>query len=253
MSDVSKGIEKTTKTLESDVKGSKNRSSSEQESHYKGHRQRLRERFLNSARNSLPDYELLEIILFATNPRSDVKPIAKRLLKEFKNFAQILNASQRDLMKVEGMNISSVSALYASREAAERLLKSEIDKKSVLQSWNSVVNYCRLTMGYLKQEQFRILFLDKQNQLIADELQEEGTIDKVHIYPRKVVKRVLELEASSIVLVHNHPSGSLIPSKADIDITIEIIKAVSVIGVTVHDHMIISHSSHYSFKNHKLI
>lgn len=227
--------------------------SSDQGDHRRGHRKRLRERFLKSKKNSFPDYELLEIILFATNSRLDVKPLAKRLLKEFKSISGIVNASENDLMKVEGINSSAVVALHAGKELAERILKSEVEGKPVLQSWSSVVNYCRIAIGYLKKEQFKILFLDKKNQLIGDELQEEGTIDRVHIYTREIVKRALELGASSLILVHNHPSGNLVPSKADIDITKEIIRAVETIGVSVHDHIIVSSLSHYSFKSHRLI
>jgi len=224
----------------------------EMKPHYHGHRKRLRERFLKEPKG-LADYEILEVILFAASSRSDVKPLAKELIAEFGSLAKVLTADIAVLGKVEGMNENAVAAIKTVREAASRLLYTAAKEKSVLNSWLKLLDYCRAEMGHLKIEQFRILFLNSKNMLIADEVQGEGTINHTLAYPREIVKRALELSASSIILVHNHPSGDPSPSRADIDLTQQIIAAAKSLELKVHDHLIISETEHYSFKSNGLI
>ncbi|MCE3231947.1 MAG: hypothetical protein K0R98_204 [Rickettsiaceae bacterium] len=221
--------------------------------HYTGHRQRLRERFLAGKKGSLPDYEVLEILLFSSHPRGDVKPLAKDLIARFGSLPKVLNAHPSELLTIKGMNESAVAQLRAVQEAAERLLKEDVIEKPVLQSWKALLDYCRASMGHLNGEQFRILFLNRKNMLISDELQETGTVDQTPVYPREVVKRALQLEASSIIMVHNHPSGDTAPSKADIVLTKQIQQAAATIGVILHDHLIVSSKGHYSFKTNGII
>lgn len=221
--------------------------------HYLGHRKRLRERFLKSGGQGMADYEILEILLFPASPRRDVKPLAKTLIDHFGSFARVLTAPEEELLKFGGMNESAVSAIKIARESANRLLSAEIQERPIIQSWKALLDYCRATMSFNKNEQFRIFFLDKKNKLIADELQQEGTVDHTPVYPREVVKRALELAASSIILVHNHPSGDPTPSKADIEMTREIKQAVGTVGIIIHDHLIIAGSKHYSFSGNGLI
>lgn len=225
----------------------------EQKPHFHGHRARLRERFLGAKPGSLPDYEILEMLLFSAMPRADVKPLAKALLAEFGSFARVISAAPEELKKIPGTGDAVVAALKVTQDAALRLLLDEVKEKPVLQSWKALLNYCRASMGYNKTEQFRIFFLDRKNQLLADELQQQGTVDHTPVYPREVVKRALELGASAIILVHNHPSGDPTPSRADIDMTKKIIEAAAPLSVAVHDHLIIGATEHYSFKSHGLI
>jgi len=225
----------------------------EEKPHYHGHRQRLRERLLKSKLGSLPDYEILELLLFPSHPRGDVKPLAKMLISQFGSFAKVITTDPEVLKKVPGVTDSVITMLRMVQESAVRLIKDDITTQPILQSWKALLDYCRATMGHLNTEQFRILYLNKQHMLIADELQEVGTIDRAAVYPREVVKRALVLEAAAIILVHNHPGGNTKPSKADIDITKQIMQAASVIGVELHDHLVVSSSSHYSFKSNGLI
>lgn len=221
--------------------------------HYVGHRQRLRERFLSSPKGTLPDYELLEIMLFAASPRSDVKPLAKQLLLRFGNLAGVITAHTDELKTIKGINEITVAQLKVVQDMAERLLKQKVEEKPILQSWKALLDYCRASMGHLKKEQFRLIFLNKKHMVIADELQEFGTIDQTPVYPREVVKRALQLEASAIIMVHNHPSGDTMPSLADIQMTKQIIQSTESVGITLHDHIIISSQSHYSFRAHGVI
>ncbi len=225
----------------------------EEKPHYLGHRKRLKERLLQGGAGSLPDYELLEILLFSGNPRGDVKPLAKALIAAFGSFARALSAPSEALEKIPGMGETTIATLLAVREAALRLLKEEISKQPVLQNWKALLDYCRASMGYNKTEQFRILFLDKKNKLIADELQQEGTVDHTPVYPREVVRRTLELGASSIIVVHNHPSGDPTPSKADIEMTGKISHALAAVGCTLHDHVVIGAREHFSFAAHGML
>src|ERR687884_1221842 len=203
--------------------------------HYLGHRDRLRARFTEAGGDGLPDYELLELVLFRSIPRRDVKPIAKEILKRFGTFAEALAAPPQRLMEVEGVGESVVTDLKIVEAAARRLAKGAVAKRPVLSSWSAVLDYCRTAMAFAEKEQFRLLFLDKRNALIADEVQQSGTVDHTPVYPREVVKRALELSASALILVHNHPSGDPTPSAADVSMTRDIIDVAKPLGITVHD------------------
>jgi DNA repair protein RadC len=221
--------------------------------HYLGHRERLRARFSESGGEALPDYELLELLLFRSIPRRDVKPLAKELIKRFGTFAEVLAAPPGRLMEVAGMRDTVVSDLKIVEAAARRLAKGEVARRPILSSWASVLDYCRTAMAFMDKEQFRLLFLDKRNALIADEVQQSGTIDHTPVYPREVVKRALELSASALILVHNHPSGDPTPSPADIKMTREIIDVAKPLGIAVHDHIIVGRDGHASLKGLRLI
>ena len=225
----------------------------EENPHYLGHRARLRERFLGAGGDALPDYELLELILFSARPRGDVKPLAKNLLKTFGSFAKVINADDAALRNVDEVGDAVIAALKTIRIATQRLIKSEIDDQPVIQSWTALLDYCKLVMGSSKVEEFRVLFLNHRHALIADEVMQRGTINHTPVYPREIVKRALELSAAAIILLHNHPSGDPTPSKADIDITQKIIDAAATVNVTVHDHVIITSTGHYSFKSYGVI
>ena len=221
--------------------------------HYTGHRKRLRERFLSHGPEALADYELLEMILFPAKPVGDVKPMAKALLASLGSFRQVLLADRTALMKVEGVSDAAVVAIKTAKAAAERLLKEEVADRPVIKSWTQLLDYCRLHIGYNQNEEFHVLFLDRKLQLLLDERQQRGTIDHTPVYPREVVKRALELGASSLILVHNHPSGDVNPSKADVDVTKQIIDAARPLAIEIHDHLIIGPKKHFSFKSKGLI
>lgn len=217
-----------------------------------GHRARLRERFLKSP-EALPDYELLEIILFPARPVGDVKPLAKMLLAEFGSLSGVMHAGERQLLAVPGANEAAVAAIKAVGVAAQRLLKAEATDRPVLQSWQAVLDYCQLKLAHQPHEEFHVLFLDRKFGLLADELQQKGTVDQAPVYPREVVKRALELGASGMILIHNHPSGDTTPSKADIQITNQIVEAAKALSINVIDHIIIGRKQPYSFKSHGLM
>lgn len=219
----------------------------------KGHRQRLRERFLKAGPEALAEYEMLEMILFAAHPRGDVKPLAKKLLHRFGSFAKTVHAPATELAQVNGMGEAAISALKIVEAAAIKLLREEAAKGPIISSWTALLDYCQLTMAQKQIEEFRILFLNQKNALIADEVQQRGTIDHTPVYPREVIKRALELGAASIILAHNHPSGDPTPSAADIDITKQIVEAGRVLNISIHDHLIIGKFGHYSFKSHDLL
>ena len=218
-----------------------------------GHRQRLRDRFRKGGADALPDYELLELILFRALPRRDTKTLAKTLIARFGSFAEVVTAPEPRLKEIEGAGDAVVTELKLVRAAALRLTRSEIMQRPALSSWAQVLDYLRAAQGFEHREQFRILFLDKKNHLIADEAQQQGTIDHTPVYVREVVKRALELSATAIVLVHNHPSGDPTPSRADIDMTKQIVAAAKPLGVAVHDHIIVGRDGHASFRALKLI
>lgn len=220
---------------------------------YHGHRKRLRERLLATNVDGVQDYELLEVLLYAGNPRGDTKPLAKKLIKQFGSLARVISAPADELLKCDGMGEAAAVSLVVVREAALRLIKLDIEEKPILQSWKALLDYCRASMSLNRTEQFRIFFLDTKNQLIADELQQEGTVDHTPVYPREVVKRAIALGASAIILAHNHPSGDVTPSKADIDMTRKIKEAASSIGIKLHDHLIIGGAKHYSFASNNLL
>lgn len=221
--------------------------------HYHGHRDRLRERFTAAGPDALPDYELLELLLFRLIPRVDTKPIAKALLSRFGTLAEVLGAPVALLQEVKGIGPSVAVDLKVIATAAQRMARSEIRGREVLSNWTQLLDYCRSAMAFENREQFRILFLDKKNVLIADEVQQVGTVDHTPVYPREVVKRALELSASAVILVHNHPSGDPTPSRADIEMTKEIIDAGKRLGVAVHDHIIIGRKGNASMKGLLLI
>ena len=220
-----------------------------EEPHYVGHRQRLRERFRSGGRAGLHDYELLELVLFRAIPRRDVKALAKQLIEKFGGFAEVISADPERLEEVDGVGEAVVTELKIVQEAALRLAQTRILDRPLLSSWSAVIDYCNASMAYSPKEQFRILFLDRKNVLIADELQQEGTIDHTPVYPREVIKRALEVGASSIILVHNHPSGDPAPSRADIEMTKQIIEAARPLKITIHDHLIIGKADHASFRS----
>jgi len=218
-----------------------------------GHRERLRERFRTGGAAALPDYELLELVLFRTNARGNTKPIAKGLIARFGTFAEVLGAEPERLMEVEGVGAAVAQDLKLIQAASLRLARGEVMHRPLLASWKAIVDYCRAAMAFETREQFRILSLDKKNQLIADEVQQQGTVDHTPVYTREVIKRALELASTAIVLVHNHPSGDPTPSLADIDMTKKIIQAGEKLGVLVHDHLIIGKKDHVSFRSLQLI
>jgi DNA repair protein RadC len=221
--------------------------------HYHGHRERLRERFHSAGPDALSDYELLEMVLFTAQPRRDMKPLAKSLLRKFGSFAETVHAPEARLREVDGMGEASITQLKLIAAAASRIAKGQLQQRTLLSSWNDVIDYCRTSMAFADKEQFRLLFLDKRNQLIADEVQQVGTVDHTPVYPREVIKRALELSATAIVLVHNHPSGDPTPSQADIQMTRAIIDIATPLGISVHDHIIVGRNGHASLKRLKLI
>jgi DNA repair protein RadC len=221
--------------------------------HFHGHRERLRTRFREAGVDALADYELLELLLFRALTRRDVKPLAKALLARFGSFAEVISAPPARLAEVDGLGEAAIAELKIVQAAANRLARGEVKRRTVLSSWSSVLDYCRSTMAFADREQFRILFLDKRNQLIADEVQQTGTVDHTPVYPREVVKRALELSATAIVLVHNHPSGDPTPSRADIQMTKQIAEIAKPLGVDVHDHIIVGRDGHVSLKGLRLI
>jgi len=225
----------------------------ENKPHYHGHRERLRERFRENGADALADYELLELMLFRTIPRADTKAPAKALLKRFGSFAEVLGAPEHLLREVDGIGSAGASDIKLIAAAASRMLKGEIAARPLLSSWQQVLEYCRAAMAFETREQFRILFLDKKNVLIADEVQQSGTVDHTPVYPREVVRRALELSASALILLHNHPSGDPAPSRADIDMTRTIIDTAKPLGIVVHDHIVIGKSGHASMKGLQLI
>ncbi len=220
---------------------------------YLGHRERLRDRFTTGGADAMPDYELLEMVLFRAIKRGDTKPIAKALLARFGSFAEVISAPDQLLMEIKGVGPSVVTELKLIRAAALRLSKGEVINRPVLGSWNTIVDYCRAAMAFEDREQFRILFLDKKNQLIADEVQQQGTVDHTPVYTREVIKRALELGSTAIILAHNHPSGDPTPSMADVEMTKKIIAAGEKMGILIHDHIIIGRKGTVSFRNLQLI
>lgn len=221
--------------------------------HYLGHRERLRDRFRGAGPEALSDYELLELLLFRSVPRADTKERAKTLLKRFGSLGEVLGAPEGRLQEVEGIGEAVALDLKVVAAVAGRMARGAVMKREVLSSWTQVLDYCRAAMAFQPREEFRILFLDKRNALIADEVQQIGTVDHTPVYPREVVKRALELSASALILVHNHPSGDPTPSKADIDMTKTIIATARPLGIAVHDHIIIGRNGHSSMKGLLLI
>ncbi|MEP9375506.1 DNA repair protein RadC [Aquabacter sp. CN5-332] len=221
--------------------------------HFHGHRDRLRSRFREAGAAALADYELLELVLFRAIPRRDVKPLAKALVDRFGSFAEVVGAPAGLLEEMPGLTPSVVTELKLVEAAAHRIARGQVKRRPVLSSWSSVIEYCRTAMAFSEREQVRVLFLDKRNQLIADEVVQTGTVDHAPVYPREVVKRALEVSASALILCHNHPSGDPTPSRADIDMTRKIIDVAKPLGIEVHDHIIVGKDGHASLKGLRLI
>lgn len=221
--------------------------------HYAGHRERLRHRFETAGAGSLADYELLELLLFRSIPRADTKPIAKALLARFGSFAEVLAAPPDRLVEVKGVGAKIASELKVVHAAGLRLATSELKARQSIGNWEDLVGYCRTAMALESREQFRVLFLDKRNGLLADEVMHQGTVDHTPAYPREVVRRAIEVGATALILVHNPPSGDPTPSRADIDMTRKIADAAGALGIIVHDHVIIGRNQHVSFRQKGLI
>lgn len=221
--------------------------------HYHGHRDRLREKFAAAGGDALPDYELLELVLFRAIPRRDVKPLAKALVARFGSVAEVLSAEPARLMEVPGVSAGVASDLKVIEAAGRRLARGAIRERELLSSWSALHDYLRATMAFAPREEFRILFLDKRNHLIADEVQGRGTVDHTPVYPREVARRALELSATAIILAHNHPSGDPTPSSADVAMTREVVAVLAPLKIVVHDHVILGRNGHASLKGLKLI
>ncbi len=228
-------------------------SNNDKKPHYIGHRDRLRKRFAESGSEALADYELLELYLFRSIPRKDVKPLAKDLIAKFGSFAEVISAPLELLAETKGLNARIALDLKILQAAALEISKQKLIKKPILSSWSALLDYCRSAMQFEAKEQFRVLFLDKKNRLIADEIMTKGTVDAAPVYPREVIKRALDLSSTAIILVHNHPSGDPTPSTSDIELTKQIIIAAKALGVVVHDHLIIGRDQIASFKQLGLI
>lgn len=212
------------------------------------HRQRLRDRFLQAGGAALPDYELLELVLFRAIPRQDVKPLARLLLETFGDFNRVITAAPTRLQMVKGAGPAVVLELKLVEAAAQRMVRARVMQKPVLSSWDALLDYCHTAMAHRETEQFRVLYLDRKNVLIADEEQARGTVDHVPVYPREIVKRALELNASAMILVHNHPSGDPTPSEADLSMTAQVNEACGALGLILHDHLIVGKSREVSFR-----
>ncbi len=220
-----------------------------QPSYIRDHRARLRARFMQGGAGAMPDYELLELVLFRAIPRRDVKPLARALLDQFGDFNGVVSAPSSRLEKINGVGEAVIIELKIIEAASQSLSRARVMQRQVISSWDALLDYCHTTMAHRDTEQFRLFFLDTKNTLIADEAQATGTVDHVPVYPREVVKRALELNASALILVHNHPSGDPTPSEADIVMTQKIKDAVEVMGITLHDHLIIGKSCELSFRS----
>lgn len=219
----------------------------------KGHRQRLRERFANHGPGGFADYELLELLLFFVLPRQDTKPIAKALLKRFGTYAGVLAAPPARLKEIPGVGDRVAELLKLTHASAIRFTRTEVPDRETLSSWSKVIDYVHTAMAFSEVEEFRILFLDKRNGLIADEVQQTGTVDHTPVYPREVIRRALELSATALILVHNHPSGDPTPSRADIQMTRQIAEIAKPLGVEVHDHIIVGKQGQTSFRGLQLL
>jgi len=221
--------------------------------HYVGHRKRQKDKFLKNPPNSFSDYELIELMLLQSIPKKDVKPLAKELLNKFGNLNSLINTSKEKLSEVKGVNQNFFISLQIIKELMNRVLINQVMNQNVIGSWGALLEYLKFNMGNLQVEQFRVLFLNKKNSLMANEIMATGTIDQTPVYPREIIKRILVHEAGAIILVHNHPSGSVKPSSSDIELTAQIVNACKAVNVSVHDHVIIGKSEYYSFKTNMLL
>lgn len=222
-------------------------------SYLRDHRKRLRERFLMGGPEAIPDYEMLELVLFRAIPRRDVKPLARDLLTRFGDFNGVISAPLSRLRDIEGVGEAVITELKIIEGAAHRLARARVLQKPILTSWDALLDYCQTTLAHRQTEAFHVLYLDRKNRLIADEQQGRGTVDHVPVYPREIMKRAIDLEASALILVHNHPSGDPTPSEQDIALTNQIVMVGQALGVTVHDHLVIGKSCQISFRAEGLI
>lgn len=222
---------------------------------YLGHRKRIRDKFLQNGGESMADYEMLELLLTMSIPRRDVKPVAKDLVRRFGSFAEVINASQEELMSCEGIKETSVALLKAVKESAIRMQMQNLRSSDVpvINNWDAMIDYCRSLMAYKNIEEFRIIYLNSKLRVIEDEIQQRGTIDQVSVHPREVIKSAIAKGASAIILVHNHPSGDTTPSRADIQITRQIVDGAKSVNIQLLDHLIISKNEIYSFKDHHIL
>ena len=218
------------------------------ENHAKGHRNRLKQKFVKDNGSSLADYEILELILTYAIPRKDVKPIAKDLLKTFGDISAVFGAEVSDLTKVDGVGLESATLIKVIQASSGLVAKTEMKKGHILSTWDKLIEYCTIHMAHKKVEQFRIIFLDSRNRIICDEEQTKGSVNTTSIYPREIAKRALDLNATAIIMVHNHPSGDPKPSQADIDMTNQVKDALINLDITLHDHLIIAKEDIVSFK-----
>lgn len=223
--------------------------SGKQPSYISDHRQRLRARFMAGGAEAVPDYELLELVLFRAIPRRDVKPLAHMLMNRFGDFNRVITASEARLRDINGVGDAVITELKIVEAAAHRMARSKVMQQHVVSGWDALLDYCHTTMSHRETEQFRVLYLDRKNVIIADEEQARGTVDHVPVYPREVAKRALELNASALILVHNHPSGDPTPSHSDLDMTRQIQVACDALGLTLHDHLIVGRSRELSFRS----
>ena len=230
-----------------------NRRNKSMPSYLADHRERLRERFMQGGADAMPDYELLELILFRAIPRQDVKPLARCLIEHFGDFNRVLSATPARLTEIEGVGQAVVIELKLVEAASRRLARAKVMNRQVLSGWQKLLDYCHTAMAHRETEHFRVLFLDRKNALIADEEQARGTVDHVPVYPREILRRALELNSSALILVHNHPSGDPTPSEADISMTAQIVRAADCMGITIHDHLVIGQSRELSFRAEGLL
>lgn len=217
-------------------------------SYLKDHRQRLRERFRNGGVDAVLDYELLELLLFRAIPRQDVKPLARRLIDHFGDFNRVITAPAERLLEIPGVGHAVVLEFKITEAVAQKLTRSRVLGRCIVSSWQELLDYCHTHMAHRETEQFRVLYLDRKNMLILDEAQGDGSVDHVPVYPRNIVKRALEVNASALILVHNHPSGDPTPSPQDIDMTRQVAEAAAPLGITLHDHLVIGKSTEISFR-----
>lgn len=240
-------------TLKKDAKPTPAGLAEAQKPHFLGHRDRLRDRFAANGPAALQDYELLELLLFQILPRRDTKPVAKALIERFGSFSEALSAPVQLLQEIDGLGPKAVSDIKVVLAVAQRFAKDGLRENPILGSASTLIDYCRSQMAFEAREQFRILFLDKKNRLIADEVQQVGTVDHTPVYPREVIRRSLELSATALILVHNHPSGDPSPSSADVQMTRAIADIATPLGITLHDHIIIGRQGHASLRAMKLL
>ncbi|MGB0498055.1 MAG: RadC family protein [Rubricella sp.] len=218
-----------------------------------GHRERLRQRFMEGGAAAVADYELLELVLFRAIPRQDLKPLARRLIASFGSLGGVLSADAEALARVQGAGPAVIREIRIVAAAAERLHRSRLAERDVISNWSALLDYCRTRVAYRSREAFIAIFLDRRNGVLRDELLAEGTVDHVPVYPREIARRAIEIGAAAVILVHNHPSGDPTPSRADIDMTARIHDALLALDITLHDHIVIGSAGHVSFRSEGLL